>query len=421
MSRYHVGLNTYMLANWGGGRDLLRILAAGLAEAGVRVTVLVPVPTRKDRLLSAAAALRSKLHSLGRRNGRPLPGRPEKFPPIEDYLAESGCNFEVARFPSDRAGLARTMRERAIDVVLPCMKSLGRGFPHPWIAYIADLQHKHLPQLFSLRERAHRDRAFSALLRSAPALVVNSRDTRQDLETCYGTGGCSVFSLPFSPMLQPGWVDADIGQAQAKYGLRAPYFMVASQLWSHKDHLTAIKALAILERKNIQLVCTGNTHDARTPAYYGEILAAIEKLGLAERVRFLGYVSKLDQIALMRGAVAVAQPTLFEGGPGGGAVYDAVALGVPAIVSDIPVNREIDEGSVVFFRAGSAEELASRMTAVLDAQPARMSGAALMEQSSQRRKRLGSALLELVAAAIASHEAERKIAARLAKKALRGN
>ena len=73
------------------------------------------------------------------------------------------------------------------------------------------------------------------------------------------------------------------------------------------------------------------------------------------RIRILGLIPKYDQIQIMRGAVAVIQPTLFEGGPGGGAVYDAVSIGTPVILSDIPVNREVEAGRglIQFFRPGA--------------------------------------------------------------------
>jgi glycosyltransferase involved in cell wall biosynthesis len=91
----------------------------------------------------------------------------------------------------------------------------------------------------------------------------------------------------------------------------------------------------------------------------------VENLGLSEKIHFLGYIDKLDQLRIMAKAVAVIQPSLFEGGPGGGAVYDAVAAGVPAIVSNIGVNLEIgDEENVVFFEARSCDDLALKMKSI---------------------------------------------------------
>ena len=61
------------------------------------------------------------------------------------------------------------------------------------------------------------------------------------------------------------------------------------------------------------------------------------------------------------------QPTLFEGNPGGGAVVDAQAYGVPCIVSDIPVNREIPSCyETAFFQPHESKDLAQRMKEAID-------------------------------------------------------
>ena len=92
--------------------------------------------------------------------------------------------------------------------------------------------------------------------------------------------------------------------------------------------------------------------DYRFPEHINNLQREIDELGIADQVHFLGHIPKADQIAIMKGSLAVLQPTLFEGGPGGGSVYDAVSLGVPALLSDIPVNREIEnEKNLLYFEA----------------------------------------------------------------------
>ncbi len=96
----------------------------------------------------------------------------------------------------------------------------------------------------------------------------------------------------------------------------------------------------------------------RFPEYVSGLHEEIADHGLKNSIIFLGYVSKLDQIQIMKKCIAVIQPTLFEGGPGGGAIYDSVALGIPSIVSDIEVNKEIDDDSVHLFHVGDPGDLA---------------------------------------------------------------
>jgi glycosyltransferase involved in cell wall biosynthesis len=93
----------------------------------------------------------------------------------------------------------------------------------------------------------------------------------------------------------------------------------------------------------------------------------------------------------------VLQPTLFEGGPGGGAVYDAVSLGVPAILSDIPVNREIEnEPNLFYFEAGSAPDLAGKMRAFLKKEIRKPAREDLLSRGERRKRLMGDRLLEAV-------------------------
>jgi glycosyltransferase involved in cell wall biosynthesis len=139
-------------------------------------------------------------------------------------------------------------------------------------------------------------------------------------------------------------------------------------------------------------VCTGSTAGSRDLEYFPGLLNQVQSWGLEDRVRVLGLIPKRDQIELMKHACAVIQPTLFEGGPGGGAVYDAVALDVPAIVSDIPVNREIEARGLEFFPAGDAEALAAKMAVRLATPHKRMHREELIARGRRSRGACGEVL-----------------------------
>jgi glycosyltransferase involved in cell wall biosynthesis len=173
--------------------------------------------------------------------------------------------------------------------------------------------------------------------------------------------------------------------------------MVSNQFWIHKSHETAFMALRLVRDAghDVHLVCTGDTSDYRWPEHFNNLKAIIEKNNLRDYVHILGLIPKGDQLAIMRGSLAVIQPTLFEGGPGGGSVYDAVSTRTPCIVSDIPVNREIDIGVVRFFTAGSAEDLAAKMADMLVNPPRKLSEEETFAKLISRQRELGSLLLDI--------------------------
>lgn len=260
----------------------------------------------------------------------------------------------------------KACRKLDLDVLLPSIRPLPIECEVPWIGYLYDMQHKHLPQLFSEREVQQRDFNFKEMVDRSQMVMVNSRSVVNDLADSFPSASENIFSLPFSPAPSSDWFRLGGVGFLEKYRIVNRYFIVCNQFWKHKDHTTAIKAFAEFSKKypDIDLVCTGATFDYRDPSYFSYLKKMIFELGIDQKVRILGLIPKVDQIALMRGSLALIQPTLFEGGPGGGAVYDAVGLGVPCIVSDIDVNREIDEDAVCFFKTGDADDLFMAMNTI---------------------------------------------------------
>jgi glycosyltransferase involved in cell wall biosynthesis len=129
------------------------------------------------------------------------------------------------------------------------------------------------------------------------------------------------------------------------------------------------------------------------------LMREISELRLQDHILLLGHIPKLDQIYIMKECIAVIQPTLFEGGPGGGSVYDAVALGVPSIVSDIPVNKEIVDKNVLFFKAGSEQDLYHNMLKIMDSPRRIMEKEELIASENKRVERYAAKLLEAIQSA----------------------
>jgi glycosyltransferase involved in cell wall biosynthesis len=271
------------------------------------------------------------------------------------------------------------------------------------VGYIYDFQHRHFPQFFTEAQRAGRDAAFARMLGSASVVVCNSEAVRDDAERFQPGSARKIVALPFAPIPQRHWLDLDPAAARRRHAVPERYFIVCNQFWIHKDHPTAIRAFAGFRARGgdpgVALVCTGTVQDYRDPRYPGTIRALIRELGLEGRVHLLGHIPKDDQIALLRGAIAVLQPTWFEGGRGGGAVTDAVALGVPALLSDIAVNLEIVHDGCRFFPKGDPVGLAALMLELAAAEPARPDRAELVRRAEEGIARLSRALADVIGAA----------------------
>jgi glycosyltransferase involved in cell wall biosynthesis len=319
---------------------------------------------------------------------------------IEAAVESLGTDIVVHRIDLGQRALERACRDLQLDGLVPALKPLPANFACPWVGYVYDFQHRHLTHLFRARSARRRDREFQRMLTQAPAVIVNARAVADDIRRFVPEATSQVFALPFAPLPQASWFD--LGPDQAGEHPAGRYLIVCNQFWKHKDHATVLRAFAQLagSHPDVHLVCTGETQDFRDPDHFPGLMALADQLGVRPRLQVAGLVPKPRQIALLRGATALVQATLSEGGPGGGAAYDALSLGVPALLSDIAVNREIEEPGARFFRAGDPDDLARAMREALDDTPApRPSKETLIAHGQARRADAGRVILAALGAA----------------------
>jgi len=390
-----VGLSANGFLNWAGGVDFLSGFAASLAAAApqLELRLLLPArevpPTLRDRAESVARRLIGRPNVVAQR--RIAAGR------IKEMVAALDVPVVIHETLPGAAAQAEAARQLGLEAVLPSFGALPPHFPVPWLGYLYDVQHRRMPHLFSRRELQMREEHFVSVLRAARAVIVNAHDVAADIARYYPGHHARIFVLPFYAAPQRVWLNHGPGNAAGRHAVSRPYFIICNQFWRHKDHTTAFAAFATFAEanRNVDLICTGATSDWRDRHYVPSLLRSLQTRGLGARVHVLGMIAKADQIELLRGALALVQPTLFEGGPGGGAVFDAVAVGVTCLVSDIPVNREIaGEAGLRYFPAGDAAALAKLMGEQAQSPAVLPDIAALISRGNVRRRACGDAILQ---------------------------
>ena len=273
-----------------------------------------------------------------------------------------------------------------------------------WVGYLFDCQHRRLPHFFSEQERSARDDQFAKLVRTAPVVIVHSLDVKADLISYFAPLRAEIVALPFAAAADSKWFQLDSAKVLQRYRLPAQYFLCSNQFWQHKNHGVILEALALARSQNKQMpvVFTGQMLDYRNPNYVTDLMARVKALGISDDCHFLGLIPKLDQIAIMRSAVAVIQPTLFEGSPGGLASAEAIGVGQRVIVSDIPVNREIQQYVSEFFPPTDAKTLFDAMCRLWKRPGARATHDQLLAQGLERRRHFGRVLRSAFAIAFES-------------------
>lgn len=349
----HIGLIMQGGRSWLGGVDYIKNLILALGNlppeerAGFKVTLL------SDGLIDAELqhALRPHLHQILDISSS-LP--PETLTNRLRWLARRRLlGRHNVRF-------SQLCREAGIDFVYPYQPYQGSSAQVIGVraaAWIPDFQHKHLPHFFTQEELSQRESYFKNTISTASQIVVSSASAATDFRLYYPEQASKAKILRFTVWPDATWLQGDPLAVQATYHLPERFFLVCNQFWQHKNHLLVLDALYQLKQKGIrpEIVFTGHIHDYRNPGFTDQLLQTIHRLGLSSQVRLLGVVRRDDQIQLIRGCLAMIQPSLFEGWST--IVEFSKALGRPLMLSDLAVHLE-QCPDASFFRRDCASELA---------------------------------------------------------------
>lgn len=136
-------------------------------------------------------------------------------------------------------------------------------------------------------------------------------------------------------------------------------FITVGRQEYQKGHVVLIGAFAQLAASQPSALLLIAGRDGHASA---QTKALIDRLDLGDRVRLLGH--RRDVAELLAGSDVFVFPSLYEGL--GGAAIEAMALGLPMIVSDLPaLNELIDEEGSVRVPPGNVLALAEAMRAMV--------------------------------------------------------
>jgi glycosyltransferase involved in cell wall biosynthesis len=400
MKKLNIGILADQFINWGGGIDFIRLILNGLNSFNetdeYEIDIFVYVPIQSEFKIQIKNLIKNVLNAILFQKFHIQKISVEKKLIVESFK-NINQNINIIYYNGSEKDLSKKVLIDNIDFVLPAFKPLSSKFPKPWAGYIYDFQHKYYPEFFTDEEIRLRDESFSVMMKDAEKVIVNAKAVKNDIEKYIDIKNAKVINLPFCPVLNMDFFeDLDLSDLS----IPENYFMISNQFWKHKDHITAFKAFKTFvdttADSQIGLVCTGLTKDYRFPSYFFELEELINNLNLKGRVFILGYIPKKQQLQILKKAIAVIQPTLFEGGPGGGAVYESVAYGIPSIVSDIPVNLELIDESVTFFNAGSSDDLMDKMKIVYNNPRVNFTFDELLVKNEKRMLAMGKQIIHTI-------------------------
>ena len=227
--------------------------------------------------------------------------------------------------------------KKKLDLVFPADYEKFFIKQQNFLYWIPDFQEHFFPEFFSTIEIKTRIKYQKQIVQNARNIVFSSITTKKDFNLCYPESKLKEYVMPFSVTHSTLVIKENL---LTYYNIPDFFFICSNQFWKHKNHVVILKALAELKKNGYYsfVVFTGKEHDYRNPEYYGELTDIAKELEVFENIKFLGFISRENQLGLMKKSVATIQPSLFEGWSS--VVEDVKAIGKPIIVSNINVHQE---------------------------------------------------------------------------------
>lgn len=160
-------------------------------------------------------------------------------------------------------------------------------------------------------------------------------------------------------------------EVRAKYALPDRYVLYLGGFDRRKrvdQLLAAYTYVRQAEGDDVPLVIAGREPAWGTPMF-PDLRQYAAEAGIADAIRWLGYIEEADKPALYRMASVFAFPTHYEGFclP----VLEAMACGTPVVANDIPVLAEVAGEGAFLTEKGDARKMAGAIIALLEQTPLR--------------------------------------------------
>jgi glycosyltransferase involved in cell wall biosynthesis len=268
----------------------------------------------------------------------------------------------------------------------------------PYLLWIPDFQHVRLPHLFDLEQRARRDLIFRSQARGATRVLVTSSEVQRDFEAFAPAQAAKAWLWHYVAHIPAAAYERDPMEVLAPYHVPERFVYLPNQFWRHKNHRVVFEALRLLGERGVRpvVVCTGNAQEWRSPRYMADLMQLLSLWQLREQVIYLGIVPREHVLALMRQAVCVLNPSLFEGL--GLSAAESRSLGKRALLSDLPALREQDPPGALYFKPDDPVELAGQLELIWQTThpgPDLALEAAARAQLSQRQTAFARAFLQM--------------------------
>ncbi len=228
------------------------------------------------------------------------------------------------------------------DLIFSPTHYIPRFSPVKRVAVIFDLAYLHFPEMFNQKDLWQLKNWTNFSLENADHILTISNFSKKDIIKQYS------YSPEKITVVYPGYDkeifkpindQKKIQQVLKKHSIEYSYIIYIGTIQPRKNLLRLIEAFARIEG-DLQLVIVGKTTGGEREGWkFKEILEAPDKLGVREKVKFLGFVATEELPYLLSGSLGFVLPSLWEGF--GIPVLEAMACGTAVITSSVSSLPEV--------------------------------------------------------------------------------
>ncbi len=272
----------------------------------------------------------------------------------------------VARNPFLRLGwdLGKKVREDRPDVLhvqytAPLVSSA------PVVVTVHDMSFLEHPEYFTRARAWQLQHTVRRTVERSAKVVTGTEYARSSILKVYpDLDEDKVVVLPYAaaPAFRPISKESAAAAVQDRFGIRGPSILTVGDLQPRKNHIGLIRAFGKLVRTHPQL-----KHElviAGKGSWFAEqVHAAARDSGVADRIRFCGFVSDADLLQLYNACDVFIFPSLYEGF--GLPALEAMACGRAVVCSNATALPEVVDGAALLFDPYTVDEIVRALVDVL--------------------------------------------------------
>jgi glycosyltransferase involved in cell wall biosynthesis len=234
------------------------------------------------------------------------------------------------------------------------------GCPVPIVVSVHDVSFLEHPDYFPVHRALQLRLTVQRTIRKAARILTGSEFSREAIARAYHLDPERIAVVPnaAADCFHQVRRTAAVRQVLDRFQIAAPFILSVGDLQPRKNHIGLIEAFARLIRANPHLphhmVLAG-----KKTWFAHRVHDAAKNSGVADRIRFLGFVSDDDLLQLYNACGLFCFPSFYEGF--GLPVLEAMACGAAVACSNTSAVPEVADGAALVFNPYNSDEIARTM------------------------------------------------------------